>query len=161
MFTVFAFAWASSAASSCSNTTFWMARLNYSNTTLDVCEDLHSGLNGSIEFRVAPRAPALAGFPLTLHKRTASNQPIGGNDTQYGPYTKDEVLGATTDLLGNTLLGIHGHPPRSAEPTLAEVAACIPPIRGIKSARVWTAARSSGVDATLDEAGSTAWHSIA
>ena len=49
--------------------------------------------------------------------------------------------------------GIHGNPPRPAEPTLHEVQGAIPPIRLINGARVWTANRFSAVDATFDTSG--------
>lgn len=58
-------------------------------------------------------------------------------------------MNASTDIMGNKLLGIHGHPPRLSEPTLKEVEGAIPPIRDI-GVRVWTANRFSGVDATFD-----------
>eukprot|EP01051_Picozoa_sp_SAG22_P025237 SAG22_NODE_7382_length_745_cov_0.859133_2_plen_98_part_00 len=67
-----------------------------------------------------------------------------------------EVLNATTDIMGNLLLGIHGNAPRvdGAETTLAEVWGAIPPIRKISGARLWTANRGSAVDATFDDLGS-------
>jgi hypothetical protein len=55
--------------------------------------------------------------------------------------------------MGNLLLGLHGNPPRAAEPTLSEVWGAIPPIREIGGARVWTANRFSAVDATFDSHG--------
>eukprot|EP00966_Prymnesium_polylepis_P327046 7382913-Prymnesium_polylepis.1 len=129
-----------------------MARFSYSNNvTLDVCEDLSAGLNGSITF--APVGAAAAGFPLVLSKQAFSNRPIDGDDDRYfgGKLTKEQVLNASTDLMGNALLGIHGHPERSAPPTLAEVSAAIPPLRSIREARLWTATRGSGRDATFDD----------
>ncbi len=52
--------------------------------------------------------------------------------------------------------GIHGNSPRPAEPTLHEVQGAIPPIRLINGARIWTANRFSGVDATFDTSGANA-----
>ena len=127
----------------------WMARFDYGTVTLDVCEDIASGLNGSISF--IPVSRMAEGFPLTLSKLTFSNQPNGGDDNAYlHNLTKQEVIDAPTDLMGNILLGIHGNPSREP-PTLAEVASAIPPIRSIKDARLWTATRGSGRDATFDE----------
>ena len=59
------------------------------------------------------------------------------------------MINASTDIMGNHLLGIHGSPPRSAETTLKEVWGAIPPIRKINGARIWTANRWSAVDATF------------
>ena len=56
-------------------------------------------------------------MPVQVH----SNLPVGGDDNSYGPFSKAEVLNASTDLLGNSLLGIHGHPVRGHQFTLAEV----------------------------------------
>ena len=104
----------------------FMARMLYGGITLDVCEDLAAGLNGSISF--VPVDGAAVGFPLTLSKAAFSNQPLGGDDDSYfdGTLTKAQVLNATTDIMGNALLGIHGHPAR-APPTLSEVTRAIPP----------------------------------
>ena len=54
-----------------------------------------------------------------------------------------------TDIMGNAFLGLHGYPQRP-EPTLAEIRAAIPPLRAINGARVWTANRESGRDASFD-----------
>lgn len=95
---------------------------------------------------------------LTLQKNVAPNTPIDNNDAKYAVpgvfnFTKAEVLAATTDVMGNALLGIHGHAARPNEPTLDEVAAAIPPLRSINGARVWVANRESGVDCTFDASG--------
>lgn len=142
-----------------------MARFNYSlrgsaaqKTPLAACEDLR-GPNGSLIFMSLPGAEdaqrqgasSSSPWPLVLKKRVASNQPLDGDDDRYLNFTKTDVLGSPVDLLGNALLGIHGHPSRPTEPTLEEVTAAVPPIRLINSARVWTANRESGKDATFDE----------
>ena len=69
--------------------------------------------------------------------------------TTHPPALLPEVINASTDIMGNHLLGIHGSPPRSAETTLKEVWGAIPPIRKINGARIWTANRWSAVDATF------------
>jgi hypothetical protein len=114
--------------------------------SLTVCEDL-SHPNGSISF--VPSAPTAA-FPLTLNKTVYANT-VEDDEAYLAPFTKSEVMNATTDIMGNKLLGIHGAAPRSAETTLGEVMGAIPPVRGnIGGARVWTANRWSAVDATFD-----------
>ena len=117
---------------------------------LTVCEDLRSA-NGSMSFFASGddggRWP-----PLVLPKALVPVE--RGRETYLRNLTKAEVMTASTDIMGNALLGIHGHPEVSAEPTLAEVYTAIPPIRSINGARVWTANRVSGVDATLDSAAS-------
>ena len=120
------------------------------------CEDL-STPNGSITFvpapgQAAPRADE-EHEAITLPKRVYSNT-VEHDDVYLGNMTKQQVIGATTDIMGNLLLGIHGNPPRPAEPTLHEVQGAIPPIRLINGARVWTANRFSAVDATFDPTGS-------
>ena len=51
--------------------------------------------------------------------------------------------------MGNAFLGLHGYPERP-EPTLIEIRDAIPPLRTISGARVWTANRESGRDASFD-----------
>ena len=71
------------------------------------CEDLSTG-NGSIVFTAAG-----APFPVTMRKRVHSNVDTGAS---WMNWSKEEVLGAKVDLLGNSLLGIHGFPPRAGDP---------------------------------------------
>ena len=152
-----------------------MAMLNYSlpatafhgssgggsNTVLLLaCEDLRTP-SGAITFvlptaatpatpatSAAAMAAAAALFPLTLRKRVASNQPVGGDDDAYLNYTKAEVLAAPTDVLGEALLGGSGD-----DPSLAAVAAAVPPLRSFNGARVWVANRDSMRDASFDGSG--------
>lgn len=139
------------AGSSCAAGMWLMATLTYRNVSLLVCEDL-SGLNGSITF--VPRGIDTSGtFPLTLSKHTFSNQPRGGNDTYLFNLTRQQVLNASSDIMGNRLLA------RGEDPQLEEIMHAMPPLRhlgswGGQGARVWTASRGSGVDAVLDETGS-------
>lgn len=70
--------------------------------TLLVCEQFRADGNGEVMF--IPDE-TVVGFPLTLKKQVARNTPIGNNDTAYGNWSKSEVLVATTDVLGNELLG--------------------------------------------------------
>ena len=101
---------------------------------LIACEDL-STPNGSITFVPAPGQPAAQEHEaITLPKRVYSNT-VEHDDVYLGNMTKQQVIGATTDIMGNLLLGIHGNPPRPAEPTLHEVQGAIPPIRLISGAR--------------------------
>lgn len=120
-----------------------------------VCEDLRFGSNGSFTFISQPGSGGNSStpWPLTLRKRVYPN--TVANDSSYldGRFTKAQVLSAPVDVMGNLLLGLHGNPPRAAEPTLADVWGAIPPIRRINGARVWTANRFSAVDATFDESG--------
>ena len=108
---------------------------------LHVCEDLSSP-NGAVNFMQEGK------LWLSLPKRVESIMPK--DDNRYGDFTKREVLQNTTDILGNSLLGIHGHARRKHEPTLAEITTIIPPLRSINSCRIWTANRISGRDATFD-----------
>ena len=133
-----------------------MATLTYRGVPLIACENLTAGLNGSISFAVDGGTPSPL-FPLTLHKRSYSNQPTHTDDT-YLNFSKHEVLNASSDIMGNLLLGIHGFPARAEEPTLSEVLIAMPPLRHLGSwggngARVWTASRGSGVDCVFDENG--------
>ena len=117
--------------------------------SITVCEDL-SHPNGSITFH---SAAAGSPWPLTLNKTVYANT-VENDDAYLGSFTKGQVLNATTDIMGNQLLGIHGAAPRSAETTLSEVMGAIPPVRGnIGGARLWTANRWSAVDATFDTTG--------
>ena len=68
--------------------------------------------------------------------------------------TLSQVLASPSDLLGNTLLGIHGAPPRD-EPTYDEVRAQAPPLRLFQNTYLWTGSRGSSVDTAFD--GTTAW----
>ena len=135
------------------------AHLQYEGVGLLACEDI---VDGDIVFTLAQpslvdsRASTM--YPLSLHKRTASNRGSRSGDSYLGNLTKHEVLNASTDIMGNTLLGIHGHPAREHEPTLAEVTSAIPPLKNLGSwggngARLWTASRGSLVDCVLDENG--------
>jgi hypothetical protein len=139
-----------------------MAWLNYSGVELVACEDLR-GRNGSLIFAAAAAdASSLAGhaasiaalsLPLTLPKRVEYMAFDAGSDNDYLGFTKRQVMTNATDLLGNFLLGIHGHPPRNQEPSLREVSTAIPPIRSINTARICTANRESGRDACFDAKG--------
>ena len=142
------------AAAACPSALTKMASFAYSApgspsppVTLTVCEDL-STPNGSITFvpsSAASHASAAATWPLTLNKTTYANT-VQNDDAYLNGLSKAQVINATTDIMGNALLGIHGAPPRSAETTLKEVWGAIPPIRGaVGGARLWTANRWSGV----------------
>eukprot|EP01045_Picozoa_sp_COSAG04_P043145 COSAG04_NODE_13994_length_584_cov_1.084536_1_plen_128_part_10 len=94
---------------------------------LTACEDL-SRADGAITFVAASGRDGDDGplFPLTLQKRLEANS---GDDNQFlGNLTKEQVMNAPSDIMGNRLLGIHGFPPRG-EPTLSEVKAAVSPIR--------------------------------
>ena len=83
------------------------------------------------------------GWPVHLTKTLYSNQPSNGDDNQYlTPFTKAQVLNATTDIMGNALL---------AQPSfnLAQVTTAIPPLRSF-APRIWVANRVSGRDATFN-----------
>ena len=96
-----------------------MARFAYRNESVIACEDLSSG-NGTITVVAASNASAASLFPITLRKKVLPNQGVGGDGLHYLNYTKAEVLaGATADVLGNMLLGIHGFAER--------VSSCAPP----------------------------------
>ena len=85
---------------------------------------------------------------MTLSKTLYSNQPANGDDNSYlHNMTKAEVMAATSDIMGNTLLKRGGF-------NLAEVTTAIPPLRSIQQARLWVANRVSGRDATFDNTGS-------
>jgi hypothetical protein len=99
-------------------------------------------------------AAAASPFPLTLAKTLEANS---GDDDAFlgGNLTKSQVLAAPSDIMGNQLLGIHGHPSRSNEPTLEEVKAAVSPIRPSMrgpATAVWTATRESTVDAVFSDA---------
>ena len=139
-----------------------MAHLNYSQAAgappvrLAACEDLR-GRSGSLVFVAAAAGTSTAAgglWPLTLEKRVEFMGMDNATEDKYLSFTKEQVMSSPTDLLGNSLLGIHGHPPRDTEPTLREVQAAIPPIRSISSARICTANRESGRDACFKEDGS-------
>ena len=83
-----------------------------------VCEDVTTA-NGSILFLPAATGVVYHGFPMTLTKNVVPN--TVDNDDQYLNWTKAEVLSNSTDLLGNSLLGIHGFPKRTSEPSMVEV----------------------------------------
>ena len=117
---------------------------------LTVCEDLRTA-NGSMTFFAAASYRNDDGngiFPLTLAKAVVPMEQ--DRETYLDNMTKMSVLNATTDIMGNKLLGVHGNPKRAAEATLAEIYTAIPPLRSVNGARVWTANRGSGVDASLD-----------
>ena len=92
-------------------------------------------------------------LPLTLSKRVEYVAYDPSTDDNYLGWTKHEIMTNATDLLGNFLLGLHGHPPRAHEASLREVSSAIPPIRTINAARICTANRESGRDACFDEKG--------
>lgn len=145
-------------ASTCPHDAVMMAKFDYTTqsgrTTVLACESFPAGgaHDGAIQFISVDGS---TDFPLSLMKRTASNLPRGGNDTvYYDNMSKAEVLSAPTDIMGARALS------SGDDPTLDDVATAIPPIRGIRSARVWVASRGSGVDATLDEDASN-WLNVA
>ena len=153
-------------SSSCPSGLTPMANFTYSHQALPsgslrvtACEDLRSS-NGTIVIIPAASGAQAFPFPITLQKRVYSNQPIAPqSDDQYLNYTKAQVLAASSDLLGNQLLGIHGFQRRD-EPSWDQVANAIPPIRNIGAyangagkPRVWTANRESGRDIVLDGQG--------
>ena len=119
-------------------------------TSLLACESFSDGTHdGELHFVAASPSASSEFPPLVLSKRAASNLPLGGNDSlYYANMSKAHVLAAPTDVMGALILG------RAADPTLEDVTTAIPPLRAIRSARVWVASRVSGVDATLDEAAS-------
>ena len=141
--------WTFSRVETCPSGTTLMATINYtapgsiSKKLLQVCEDLTQP-NGAIIFEENSIAW------LTLRKRVENIVKNKTEDDEYLGWTKAEVMANSTDILGNSLLGIHGHPSRRTEPTLAEVTKAIPPIRSINHCRIWTANRESGRDATYD-----------
>ena len=146
---------ADSGASVCAAGLVEMARFGYSvhggpTVQLAACEDL-SRANGSITFvplAAQPRGAAPSPFPLTLTKALEANS---GDDNQFlGNLTKEQVMNAPSDIMGNRLLGIHGFPPRG-EPTLSEVKAAVSPIRPTTrgNVAVWTATREATVDAVF------------
>ena len=128
---------------------------------LIVCEDLSSA-NGSITFVLSgANQQQQQPWPLVLHKSVSPIEPHGNSSDYYLNYSKTAVLSAPSDVLGNQLLGIHGHPPRISEPSLAEVMSAVPPTRAFGNSfdpkdtvRVWTANRESGKDVTFDPSGS-------
>ena len=132
-----------------------VARMEYAaggkRLPLRVCESFAGGGGNTTGDVLFLAVGGDEGWPLRLHKRVAANRVA--NDSAYGNWSKAQVLTAATDVLGNGLLGIHGHPKRATEPTLREVAELIPPLRSIRDARVWTANRESGRDATFDAFG--------
>ena len=74
-----------------------------------VCEDLSSP-NGSIAFVLAPGQPADREHQvITLPKRVYSNT-VENDDIYLGNMTKQQVMSATTDIMGNFLLGAVTHP---------------------------------------------------
>ena len=144
---------------SCPSGLTLQSRFQYGELWLMACEDLAAGLEGAITFVAAEEShlARASGYPLTIYKRTSSNAPLRSDDAYLGNLTKHDVLNATSDVMGNRLLGVHGYPRRD-EPTLTEVSAAIPPLRHLGSwggsgARVWTASRGSIVDCVLDENG--------
>ena len=62
------------------------------------------------------------------------------------------MLSAPDDLLGNTLLGIHGRPQRSAELSYTEVRGYAPPLKKFQNTHVFTGSREAAVDLTFDDA---------
>jgi hypothetical protein len=71
-----------------------------------VCEDL-SRPNGSITFVLAPGQPADRAHEhevITLPKRVYSNT-VENDDVYLGNMTKQQVMSAPTDIMGNLLLG--------------------------------------------------------
>ena len=150
-----------SRASRCPAAHTLMAQFNYSGVELAACEDLR-GRNGSLVFvatgaeqagRSHDGPPGPLALPLTLAKRVEYMAFDPQTDNDYLGWSKHEVMTNATDLLGNFLLGVHGHPHRSEEASLREVSDAIPPIRSINTARVCTANRESGRDACFDEKG--------
>lgn len=85
-----------------------MASFKYKGEAVVACEDLSTG-NGTITVIANPKSEL---FPVILQKRVLPNQGVGGDGLNYLNYTKEEVLAAPTDVLGNMLLGIHGFAPR-------------------------------------------------
>lgn len=84
---------AASSLAACPPRLTLMAQIVHSGAALDVCEDLSSGLNGSITF--LPTAGGGGGgglFPLTLRSRAYANGPPGGDDARYLNFTKAQVL---------------------------------------------------------------------
>jgi hypothetical protein len=147
----------------CPSTHTVMAQFNYSGVELAACEDLRAR-NGTLVFvAVAPghgeaaKNTSAAALPLTLPlalpKRVEHMAYDPVRDDNYLGWSKHEIMTNATDMLGNFLLGIHGHPPREQEPSLREVSSAIPPIRSINSARICTANRESGRDACFDDKG--------
>ena len=125
-----------------------MARFTYRNSSLAVCEEL--SLNGTITFVAANSSDPR--FPLSLRKHTMSNLPFSSGDRYLLNLTTEQVLNASSDLMGNALLA------NSSEPRLEDVWNAMPPLRHLGSwggagARVWTATRGSAVDLVLDELG--------
>lgn len=100
----------SPSADACPSGTVAMASFKYKGEAVVACEDLSTG-NGTITV-IAIAKPKSELFPVILHKRVLPNQGVGGDGLNYLNYTKEEVLAAPTDVLGNMLLGIHGFAPR-------------------------------------------------
>jgi hypothetical protein len=60
------------------------------------------------------------------------------------------VLASPDDLLGNTLLGLSGHPSHASELTYAEVRGYAPPLRLFQNTHVFTGSRGAAVDVCFD-----------
>jgi len=155
-----------------------MAKFSYRGAVLEACEALYTSIppeslvifkklpcdkshicfqdlrssSGTIIFVSAD--DDVEAFPLTLEKRVYFNDAPAANP--FLNFTKEDVLNASTDLMGNKLLGIHGNP-FTGEPSWDDVASVLPPLRKIGAfypgARVWVANRESGRDITFDEQG--------
>lgn len=106
----------SPSADACPSGTVAMASFKYKGEAVVACEDLSTG-NGTITVIANPKSERSSLekeiiFPVMLQKRVLPNQGVGGDGLNYLNYTKEEVLAAPTDVLGNMLLGIHGFAPR-------------------------------------------------
>ena len=136
------------ASSLCPNGQAQMAVMNYTTEgqqyAVVVCEQLGSR-NGCLSFKSFDQKTS-GPFPIEICKRVSNI--TARDDDEYLNYTKAQVLTAKTDVLGELLLR------EGDDPSLARVTEAIPPLRSINGARVWTANRESGRDATFDSQGS-------
>ena len=121
-----------------------MATVQYAGTGCDgdllaVYEELAP--NGNVTFRCAGDGKVWLVLPKRVVPNTNPDPRPGGG---YGKFTKQQVLTAGTDLLGNELLN------RSAGFTYRDVIAVVPPLRLFQNTACWVGSRGAAVDATFD-----------
>eukprot|EP01045_Picozoa_sp_COSAG04_P005641 COSAG04_NODE_264_length_18606_cov_9.965256_22_plen_231_part_00 len=116
------------------------------------CEDMATsdGPNSTLEFHCAGEEPGTPPWLALPRRAEWNNASADGNG--YGGHTLTQVLSAPDDLLGNTLLGIHGRPQRSVELSYSEVRGYAPPLKKFQNTHVFTGSREAAVDLTFDDA---------
>jgi hypothetical protein len=121
------------------------------------CENMAAaGPNSTIEFWCGAGASASSKPWLIVARRAEWN--TNRWNQSYGGHTIQQVLSAPGDILGNTLLGIHGQPARSCELTYDEVRGYAPPLRLFQNTHVFTGSRGAAVDVTFDDSTALAHH---